>query len=99
MQKDPVIRDERTISIENAGYRLAFMIASFGMLGLAAFRGYVYKQDTWDLLGLVVLSNLFALVYQARFRTVHRRLLYLSLVAAALAAAAAFLLSKPNGPL
>lgn len=98
MKPEPVLRDERILTVENASYRLAFMIANFGMLILATYRSFVYQQDTWDLLGLVVLSNLAAMIYQARGRAVHRRLIYLGLATAVVAAVVAFVLARVLKP-
>jgi 1,4-dihydroxy-2-naphthoate octaprenyltransferase len=87
------MKDERTISVENASYRLAYTIASFGLLGLAVFRSFIYKQETWDLLGLAIVSSLAATLYQAAHKTITWRWIYLFMAAAVVGAVVAVLLA------
>ena len=59
-----VLKDERTISVENISYRWAYLMLSFGLLIDVAYRGPVYNEASWDLLALVVLTGLVATLYQ-----------------------------------
>jgi RsiW-degrading membrane proteinase PrsW (M82 family) len=60
-----VHRDERTTAVENASYRLAYMVLTFGLLLIVAYRSFVHQESPWDLLGLVIVGGLFTAAYQA----------------------------------
>ena len=66
-------RDERTTSIENAGYRWAYLVHSFGLLAVVAFRSFSSGEQPWDLLSLVLLGGLVTAGYQAFHRVVYKR--------------------------
>lgn len=68
-----VVRDERQIAIENAGYRLAYGVLAFGLLGIIMFRSYVRGESYWDLFALLLLSGFVATAYQAAHRSLDRR--------------------------
>lgn len=73
-----VPRDERTVATENASYRYAYLLLSYGLLLSTAYRSFVHDQQTWDLLALVVLGGLVATVYQGFNRVLTRRWGFLS---------------------
>ena len=73
MSDNPVPRDERTIAVENASYRLAYLVLSFGLLVIIAVRALVLKQAGWDLFVLLILSSGVATFYQAKQQTLTRR--------------------------
>ena len=73
MCDNPVTRDERTVAVENAGYRLAYLVVSFGLLLSVVVRSLVLKEASWDLLGLVLLGGGVAAFYQAKRHTLSRR--------------------------
>ncbi len=90
MTATPVERDERTEAIENAGYRWSYLVLSFGLLALTAFRSLSGGQAPWDLLALVVLGGGVNAAYQGWHHVLYRRWVVLSVVtmlAAALLAA------------
>jgi small ligand-binding sensory domain FIST len=60
----PITRDERTVAVENASYRWAYLVLSFGLLLSTAYRGFVLNESSWDLLGLVILGGLVTTGYQ-----------------------------------
>ena len=62
-------RDERTMSVENASYRFAFLLLSFGVLLSVAYRSFVLQQTAWDLMALVIVSGVVASGYQAASRS------------------------------
>ena len=65
MTTTPTIdRDERTVAVENASYRWAYLFLSFGLLALVAYRGFVKQESSWDLMALVVLAGLLTSAYQ-----------------------------------
>jgi len=55
-------RDEPEAGL--AGDRLAYIIASFGLLGIVAYRSFVDGVASWELLGLVVLSGVVGIAYR-----------------------------------
>jgi hypothetical protein len=85
-------RDERTVATENASYRWAYLVLSYGLLASAAYRSFAWNDSVWDLLGLVVLGGVVTTAYQFRGRVLSRRWLLLSATAGVLAAALAGLL-------
>jgi hypothetical protein len=66
-------RDERETSVDLAADRLAYLVLSFGLLVIVAYRGFVDRQASWDLLGLVILSGMVGTLYRLRGRVVTRR--------------------------
>lgn len=66
-------RDERTIAVENAGYRWSYLALSYGLLGTVAFRAFARGESPWDLLALVVLGGVVNAAYQSRERVLARR--------------------------
>ncbi len=66
-------RDERETSVDQAADRLAYLVLSFGLLAIVAYRGIVERETSWDLLALVVLGGLVGTAYRLRQRVVSRR--------------------------
>ena len=66
MNPSPIERDERTVSVENASYRLSYMLLSFGILLDVMYRGQVRHESAWDLFALVVVSGALGRAYQVR---------------------------------
>jgi hypothetical protein len=79
-------RDERTMSVENASYRWAFLLLAFGVLLSVAYRSFVLEEAAWDLMALVVVSGGVASGYQAASRAIPASWLGRVLIAAAIAA-------------
>ena len=48
------VRDEREAAVEQGGDRLAYIVVSYGLLLIVAYRSFVERQASWDLLALVV---------------------------------------------
>lgn len=95
MKNQSVVRDERTVSVENSSYRWAYLLLSFGLLVIVAYRGFVWRESSWDLLALVVLSGFVTTLYQGAYGVLSRRWALVAittgLVAAVIAVAIAFL--------
>jgi len=92
----PIARDERERSIDLAADRLAFLVVCYGALALAAYRSFVLGQQTWDLLGLVVLGGIAGLAYRVQKRVVGRSwtlVLVATIVVAAIVAVSAGLIA------
>lgn len=66
-------RDEREISIDRAGDRLGYLVVSYGLLLLVAYRGFVQRETSWELLALVVLGGLVSAAYRLRYRAMTRQ--------------------------
>ena len=62
----PVERDERTVAVENASYRWAYLVLTYALLVDVMYRGLVRHETTWDLMALVVVGGAVCTVYQAR---------------------------------
>ncbi len=68
MKSNQLIRDERYYSVENASYRIGYMILAFGTMVLVVIRSLLYQQSNWDFFGLVWISSMVATVYQLRHK-------------------------------
>lgn len=86
MKSALVDKDERTIAIEHASYRWAYLVLSYGLLLDTMYRSLVRDQSALDLLGLVIVGGAVSTLYRANFRGLSRRWLWIS-AASALAAA------------
>ena len=94
MKDESIIRDERTIAVENSSYRWAYLLLSFGLLAVVAYRSFLWRESSWDLMALVVLGGLVTTLYQWSYRVLSRRWVLVAittgLVAAVVAAAMVF---------
>ena len=86
-------RDEREHSIDLAADRLAFLVVCYGALLLAAYRAFFLRQETWDLLGLVVLGGIVSLAYRLRQRVVTQPWTAVHVATVLIAAAIAFVIA------
>ena len=93
MKDQNVLRDERTVAVENASYRLAYTFISFGVLLSVVYRGFVLNQSSWDLLALVILSSGVATLYQRAHKILDRRMLIPAIILAVSSALTAGLLA------
>jgi hypothetical protein len=66
-------RDERETRIDESADRLAYLVVSYGLLVIVAYRGLVEGATSWDLLGLVVLGGLVSLAHRVGHRAVSGR--------------------------
>jgi hypothetical protein len=67
-----VARDERERTVDHAADRLAYLVLSFGLLAIVAYRSFAEGAASWDLLGLVVLGGLVGTLYRLAKRAVSR---------------------------
>jgi hypothetical protein len=70
--KHLVLRDERETLVDRAADRLAYLVLSFGLLAIVAYRSFADGAASWDLLGLVVLGGLLGTLYRLAQRAVSR---------------------------
>ena len=61
-----VERDERTVAVENTGYRWAYIFLAFALFIDVVYRGMLRHEAAWDLMVLVIVSSAVCTVYQAR---------------------------------
>jgi hypothetical protein len=97
MTEATVERDERTVAVENASYRLAYVVLTYGLLAIVAVRAVAWRESNWDLMALVLLGGGAAAAYQGAHKVFARRwwliATIIGAVAAVLAAGAAYLIS------
>lgn len=58
------VRDEREAAVEQGGDRLAYIVVSYGLLLIVAYRSFVDQQASWDLLALVVAGGIVSVGYR-----------------------------------
>jgi hypothetical protein len=68
-------RDEREASVDRAADRVAYLVLSYGLLGIVAWRSFVDGQASWELLALVVLGGIGGTAYRLRARVLTREAL------------------------
>lgn len=77
-----VTRDERTFAVENASFRLGYVVLNIGLLAAFGYRTLVRHEAPWDLLALWLVSGIVPLLYQDRQKaTPHSRTKRLLLIA------------------
>ena len=73
MTAKTILRDERTVSVENTSYRWAYLLLSYGLLVSTGYRAFVTHESSWDLLALVIAAGAMASLYQGGQRVLSRR--------------------------
>lgn len=68
MNQQPIIHDERFYAVENASYRIGYLILAFGTMVLIIIRSILYQQSNWDFFALVIISSFAATIYQLRHK-------------------------------
>jgi hypothetical protein len=81
-----VERDERTVAVENAGYRWGYLVLIYALLVDVMYRGLFRHEAAWDLMALVIGGGIFCSVYQARQKTLAHGWVMKALVGAVIAA-------------
>ncbi len=71
------VRDEREAAVEQGGDRLAYLVVSYGLLLIIAYRSFVEQQASWDLLALVVAGGIVSVGYRMSRRGLSRNALAL----------------------
>ena len=64
-----VVRDERTVAIENASYKWAYILLICALFIDMMYRGMVRHEAAWDLMALVYVSAAVCTMYQVRQKT------------------------------
>jgi hypothetical protein len=68
MSTASIMRDERTVATENASYRWAYLLLSYGLLVSVCYRAFARNESSWDLLALVIVGGVVSTVYQVLSR-------------------------------
>jgi uncharacterized membrane protein YfcA len=68
-----VLRDERTVVVEDASYRFAYGFIAFALLLDVMYRSLVKQEAPWDLLAFVVLGGVVSTLYQWKHKTLTGR--------------------------
>ncbi|MFO0949785.1 MAG: hypothetical protein U0835_01265 [Isosphaeraceae bacterium] len=63
-----VVRDERTVLVEDRGCRLGFNFVLYALLFDVMYRSLARNEGAWDLLAIVVLGGVVSTLYQWRNR-------------------------------
>lgn len=88
------MRDERTVAVENASFRYGYLVLSYGLLLAVTYRSFGQGEQSWDLLGLVVLGGAIATAYQGRQRVLVSRWYALAAAGLGIALVLALVLSR-----
>ena len=78
-----LLEDEREAVVRASADRLAYVVLSFGVLAIVAWRAIATGASSLDLLALVVASGAVSLLYQARHGAVSHRTMVLGAFALA----------------
>jgi hypothetical protein len=66
MTNNKVGKDERTAFIENISYSYGYKFITFALLLDILYRSLRYKQTSWDLFAIIILSSFGMTLYQHR---------------------------------
>jgi hypothetical protein len=88
-----VERDERTVAVENASYRWAYLVLTYALLLDVMYRGLFRNDAAWDLMALVIGGGIFCSVYQARQKILAHGWVLKAVLGAVIAAVAAYVLA------
>jgi hypothetical protein len=86
-----VERDERTVAVENASYRWAYLLLTYALLVDVMYRGLFRHEAAWDLMALVVVGGAICTVYQASQKTLVHGWVMKAVLGAVIAAVSAFI--------
>ena len=86
-----VERDERTVTVENASYRWAYIVLTYALLVDVMYRGLFRHEAAWDLMALVIVGAAICTVYQARQKTLVHGWVMKAVLGAVIAAVIAFI--------
>jgi hypothetical protein len=60
----PLRRGARGAHVDLIADRLAYLVVSYGLLAVVAYRGFTGAGPAWDLLGLVILGGIVGMAYR-----------------------------------
>lgn len=56
---------------KQTSYRMAYVVMSFGLLAVIAYRGFFLKQNSWELFAVILAGGLTAALYQRSKQTIN----------------------------
>ncbi len=86
-----VARDERTVAVENTGYKWGYTFLAFALFIDVGYRAMVRHEAAWDLMALVIVSGAVCTMYQARRKALPRGWVKVGVLAACVAAGVAII--------
>jgi hypothetical protein len=99
MNRREAERDERTLAVENASYRLGYNVVGWGLLASVTYRiVFLGEPPAWDLVTLVLAATITTFGYQALHHVLSRRVLIVAVISAIVIAAGALLLVLVGRP-
>jgi hypothetical protein len=99
MNRREAERDERTLAVENASYRLGYNVVGWGLLASVMYRVvFLGEPPAWDLVTLVLAATITTFGYQALHHVLSRRVLLVAVVSAVVIAAGTLLLVLMGRP-
>jgi hypothetical protein len=78
-------RDDHAVAVENASYRWAYLVLSFGLLARIAYRAFALRESSWDLLSLVIFGGVVSVLYRGRHGALAGRSAFAPIAAVGLA--------------
>jgi len=88
-----VVRDERTVVVEDASYRFAYIFITYALLLDVMYRSVVRQEASWELLAIVIIGGAVSTVYQWRRKILTRHSLKLAVVTMGVAGIVAALIA------
>jgi len=88
-----VERDERTVAVENASYRWAYLLLSYALLVDVMYRSLIRHEAAWDLMALVIAGGTVCTVYQFRQKILAHRWVMKAVLGACIAVVVAAILA------
>jgi hypothetical protein len=79
------VRDERTVAVEDASYRLAYAFVAFALLLDVMYRSFVFREAPWELLAIVIVGGAISAWYQGWHKVLTYRSALLATFAAVMA--------------
>ena len=92
-------RDERTLAVENASYRLGYNVVWWGLVASVFYRiVFLGEPPAWDLATLALAATIITFGYQALHHVLSRRVWTVAVVSAIVMAAGTLLLVLVGQP-
>jgi hypothetical protein len=87
------VRNERTVVVEDASYRLAYLFIAFALLLDVMYRSLVLREASWELLAIIILGGAISTLYQGWHKVLTRHSAKLAVFTAGIAGIIAALIA------
>jgi hypothetical protein len=91
------VRDERTVVVEHANYRLACGFVLFALLLDVIYRSLVRQEARWDLLAIVIVGGVGCIMFEWKKTLTSRTFELLSVLLMVVGVVAALIAIAPSG--